>query len=212
MTTKKLERGQDKIDKLCKILREETLEPAHEEGLQIVAEARLEAKRIIEAAEEDARQREAAAKAQIEKEQEVFHTSMKQACRQALEALRQAIENKLFNEEFDKLLSERMRDPQILTSMISTLIKAVEQGGVDTDFAALIPAKIKAAEINTLLADNILKRLQKESVEVGSFIGGVRVKLLNSRITMDFSTEALKELLAPYLRKDFRELLFGIES
>ena len=60
-----------------------------------------------------------------------------------------------------------------------------------------------------LLAHEILERLHEKSVLVGPLTGGIEVKLLKENITIDMSDAALKELVANYIRKDFRELIFG---
>ncbi len=61
-----------------------------------------------------------------------------------------------------------------------------------------------------LLAHEILEKLKEKSVLIGSFTGGIEVKLHRENITLDMSDDALKELMANYIRKDFRELIFSI--
>jgi V/A-type H+-transporting ATPase subunit E len=204
------EKSQDKLEKLCQVLRQETLVPAHEERERLLKEAQQEAKKIIEAAEKEAEQRAAAARTLIEREREVFQTSLKQGCRQALEALRQEIEKKLFNEELERLIVARTKDPNIIAALLNAMVKVIEREGLSADFSALIPATISPQVINALLVTDVLSKLRQGSVEVGAFAGGVQIKLVDSKMTIDLSSNALKELLAPYLRKDFRELLFGL--
>lgn len=202
------EKSQDKLEKLCQVLRQETLEPAHEERERMLKAAQQEAKRIIEAAEREAEKRVAAARVIIEREREVFQTSLKQGCRQTLEALRQEIEQKLFNEELERLITTRTKDPNIIAALINAMIKIIERDGLSADFSVLIPATISPQTINALLMTDVLSKLRQGSIEVGAFGGGIQIKLLDNKMTIDLSSAALKELLSPYLRKDFRELLF----
>lgn len=203
-----LETGKDKIKKICDILKKETLEPAKEEAKQILDVADQEAHQIIHDAEIKAEEILKGAKAKVEKEREIFQNSLMQACRQGIEALKQDIENTLFNTELDAWISAQTIDPKVGAKLISVLVEAIEKEGTSAHFSALIPKAIPAEKINALLTKEILNKLENHSVRVGDFIGGVQLKLHDKKLTLDISDKALKELLAQYIRKDFRELLF----
>ena len=80
-----LEKGQDKIQKICDKLRHDTLEPAEEEAQQILKEARKKAESIKAEAERHAEQLVKQARGQIEQERNVFHSSLHQAAKQTIE-------------------------------------------------------------------------------------------------------------------------------
>jgi V/A-type H+-transporting ATPase subunit E len=204
-----LERGQDKIQKICDKLRHETLEPAEKEAQQIVEEAGKKAEAIQAEAQRHAEQLIKQARGQIEQERNVFHSALKQAAKQTVEGLRQEIEHKLFNEELQHILEKQMADPKIIAELINGLVKALEKEGLTTDLSAVIPRLISADDINALLLENIRKRLKGKPLEVGSFAGGAQVKLLGRKMTIDLTDQAIKELLANYMRKDFRKLIFS---
>lgn len=203
-----LETGKDKIKKICDILKKETLEPAKEEAKQILEVAAQEAHQIIRDAEIKAEEILKGAKAKIEKEREIFQNSLVQASRQGIEALKQDIENTLFNKELDSWITEQTADPKVGAKLISVLVEAIEKEGISAHFSALIPKTIPVEKVNALLAKEILNKLENHSVRVGDFIGGVQLKLHDKKLTLDISDQALKELLTNYIRKDFRELLF----
>ncbi len=203
-----LETGKDKIKKICDILKDETLLPAKEEAQKIIEVAGQEAHQIIRDAEAKAEETLNNAKAKMEKEKELFQSSMKQACRQGIEALKQDIENKLFNGELNEWLKNNTADPKVGAKLIAVLVDAVEKEGVSADFSAQIPAQIPADKVNAILVKEIIDKLSEKSVTVGDFFGGVKLKLLDRKLTLDLSDDALKELLGSYIRKDFRELLF----
>jgi V/A-type H+-transporting ATPase subunit E len=62
--------------------------------------------------------------------------------------------------------------------------------------------------VNALLLKAVIEKLREKSVIVGEGIGGVQLKLHDRKFTLDLSTQALKELVSQYIRKDFREILF----
>ncbi len=204
-----LEKGQDKIQKICDKLRRETLEPAKEDAQEILADARKKAENIKVEAEHHAEHLIKQARGQIEQERNVFYSSLQQAAKQTVEGLRQEIEHKLFNEELQSLLEKHLADPKVVAELINGIVKAIEKEGLATDLTAVIPRLVSAEEINLLLLEGIRKRLQGKPLEVGSFAGGAQVKLHGKKMTLDLSDQAIKEMLANYMRKDFRKLIFG---
>lgn len=204
-----LEKGQDKIQKICDKLRRDTLEPAEQEGQQILKDARKKAESIKIEAERHADQLLNHARSQIEQERNIFHSSLQQAAKQTLEGLRQEIEHKLFNDELQHLLDNQLVDPKIVADIINGIVQAVEKEGLTTDLSVVIPRIVSPDDVSALLLDGVRKRLKGKVLEIGGFAGGARVKLLGKKLTIDLSDQAIKELIANYMRKDFRKLIFG---
>lgn len=206
---KSLEKGQDKLQKICDKLRRETLEPAEREAQQILEEARRKAEAIKAEGEHQVEQMIKQARGQIEQERNVFRSSLQQAARQAIEALRQEIEHKLFNEELQHVLEKQMGDPKVIADLINGIVQALEKEGLTTDLSVVISHSVSPEDVNALLIENVRKRLKGNPLEIGSFVGGVQVKLLGKKMTLDLTDQAVKELLAHHIRKDFRHLIFG---
>ena len=205
---KGIDTGKDKVKKICDVLKRETLEPAKKEAEEIVHAAQLKAEEIIRDAKKEAEKTFQEARKEIEKERNVFQSSLNQACKQALEVLKQDIESKLFNPELSKILHQPLQEPQIIADLLKAVIGAIEKEGTDVDLSAFIPQAVSAETINRLLTQNILQRLKGGSVQVASLKGGIAVKMDKENITIDVTEEALKELVSTYIRKDFRETLF----
>lgn len=203
------ETGKDKIKRICEVLRKETLEPAKAEGEEIIKTALLEAENIISEARHKAEEMLILAAAEIEKKNNVFQSSLQQACKQALDELKQSIEEKLLQPELAKAITGATQDPKTIAKLIDAVVKALETDGIDGDLSVLVPAAVSADAINNLLAKMILDRLKEKSVLIGPFSGGIEVKLHKEKITIDLSDAALKELVAHYIRKDFRKLFFA---
>lgn len=203
------ESGKDKVKKICDILRRETLEPAELEAEQIIRSAKEQAEQIVAAAHKEVEKGHLEARQEIERQRNVFQSSLGQACKQALEALKQGIEEKLFNQELGHLVTKHMQDPKVLAQLITAAVKGIEKEGIEAALSVYIPAAVPARAVNMLLAHEILEKLKEKSVLVGPLTGGIEVKLLKEKMTIDISDAALKELVANYIRKDFRELIFG---
>lgn len=204
-----LETGKDRVKKICEVLKRETLEPAIREAEEIVINARAEAEKIVDKAKKKAAKMVEDAQKEIDRRQNVFQASLSQACRQAIDMLKQQIEEKLFNPKLSEIIARPMSDPKVIAQLITTIVKSIEKEGINSDLSVVIPAAIPAREINDLLAKEILEKLKEKSVVLGPIKGGVEVKLHKDKITIDMTDKALKELVAGYIRKDFRDLLYS---
>ncbi|MBY0530017.1 MAG: V-type ATP synthase subunit E [Rhabdochlamydiaceae bacterium] len=209
---KGMESGKDKVKKICDILRKETLEPAQLEADEIVERAHKQAEDLIAQARNAIEKMNIEAHQEIERQKNIFQSSLAQACKQALESLKEDIEEKLFNQELSRLLTSLTQDPKVIEQLVSAVIKALDKEGIDANLSVLIPASVPARSVNALLAKEIIERLKEKSVLVGSITGGIEVKLHKENITIDITDAALKEIVSGYIRKDFREILFGKNS
>ncbi len=200
--------GKDKIKKICEILKTETIEPAKHEAAAILEQAQEKSQRLLREAEEKAQQLINGARKKIEDEKKLFNSTLVQACQQILESLRQDIENKLLNSSLMDWIEKETVDPKVSANLITALAQAIEKEGTSADFSAVVAKTVTVEQVNALLAKEIVQKLKGQSVEIGEFAGGVQLKLLDRKLTLDLSDEALKELLGRYIRKDFREILF----
>ena len=207
---KGLESGKDKIQKICDTLRKETLEPAKQEAREIVENAHLEASEIVLKAKKKANDVLRKAESEIEEKRKVFESSLIMACRQGIERLKQKIEEELFNRELTELVDKEMGDPKTVAHILNAFLKTMEAKGIDDEFSAVIPKSISPRSINSLLIAHVLERLKKGGVAVGDFGGGVQIRLKERKITIDVSDAVVRELIAQYIRRDFRELIFSV--
>jgi V/A-type H+-transporting ATPase subunit E len=116
---------------------------------------------------------------------------------------------KLFNPVLAEWLSKPLHEPKILAKLIETILTAIEKQGIEGDISAFVAAEVSAREVSSLLAPKVLERLREKGVLAGGFVGGVEIKLHKNNITLDMSENAIRELIASYVRKDFRAMLFG---
>ncbi len=199
-----------KIQKICDVIRKETLDPAKQQAKEIVENARLEAEEIVKKAKKENEQIISDAKKQIAKEKKIFDSAMSLATRQAFEELKQKIENELFNKNLKELVTKNTTDPKIIAGLITAIIKTIEEKGLDVDISAYIPKLVDANKITTFLSKEILNKLKEKELVLKDFEGGVKIKLHEMQITIDISDSALKDLIAAYIRQDFRQKIFNV--
>lgn len=206
---KTLDKGQDKIKKICEVLREETLEPAKKQGEQIVQEAHKKAEKLLAEAQQAAAKLHEQAKAEIEQIKSAFEASLAQAAKQSLEMLKQAIETRFFNQNLSKLIDSRASSPDVIAALINAIVQALKKEGTAANLTALIPKEVDPQQVIQLLLEDVVKTLKQGSVEVGTFNGGAQVKLKDKNMTIDITDYALKDLLTSHIvRKEFRKLFF----
>lgn len=206
---KSVDTGKEKVKKICEVLRKETLDPAKKEGDQIIAKAKRDAEKIIEDAKQKAAKIHEETKRKIEEERNVFQASINLACKKSLEMLRQEIETKLFNPELKSLLSKELNEPKVVAELISAIVTAIQKEGLEGDLRAIVSKAVKLEAVNQALLKGIETRLKGNSVELGALKGGAQVKMVDHNLTIDLSEEALKSLLASYVRDDFRSIVFA---
>lgn len=203
-----MQNGKDKLQKICDVLRKETLEPAKQEASEIVENASMQKEEILREAKEAAAKLIQAAEREIEQRRKIFESSLKLACRQGLEELKKFIEVKLFNENLEEFAKKASSSPEIIARLINSIVKAIEKEGIEANLSVSIPKDVSPREVSELLLADIIGKLKEKELLLGGFKGGAKVKLVESRITIDITDEAIKELIAGYIREDFRELIF----
>lgn len=203
------ETGKEKVKKICEILRKETLEPAMGEAKKILDDAHATSAKLIIEAKAKAAKLIVDAEEEIEKKQKVFNASLHQGARQSIEWLKQEIQEQILNKNLVKLIEKSTSTPEILSKMISAVVKAIEEEGLEGDLSAVIPASVEARAVNELLGKEILGKLKEKSVLIGPMKGGVELKLHKENITIDLSDSAILELMTRYVRKDFHKFFFN---
>lgn len=206
---KEVDTGSEKVKKICDVLRRDTLEPAKQEAEAITTRAKAEAAQIIQKAQSEAEKIKTQANLEIEKERKIFTTSLQQASKQMLEALKNEIEASLFDVELSKLLNRPLGQKNIVVDLVKAVVIALEKDGIDADLDVFVPSSVSKQEINEVLLHQIGERLRSTSVLIGSMEGGVELKLKKENITIDITDEALREWVSRYVRPDFRKVLFG---
>ena len=206
---KKLESGQDQLQRICDLLRHDTLEPALSEARRIEADAQHAAQKLLDEAHKKAAERESASRQQIQREQEVFNQNLKQALKQAVELLRQEIEQSLFRSSLKAVLQQPLTQPDLMAKLVEAVIAAIRKEGLDAPLDVEIGNSMSRDQLTKALGPAVLKELEKGHIQTASFPAGLAIKIRGDDITVDLSEGAIREWLARFLRKDFREMLLG---
>jgi len=204
-----LQQGRDKVKQICDLLKKEALKPAENEANQILEKARCQVDELLSQAKLKAKLILEEAHNEIEKQKKSFHVSLLQASRQTVQELKELIQNKLFHPELFRLVTQNLQKPEIIAQLITVMVEAIKKEGIDTDLNVAIAHSIPPKKICELLAQEVLQRLKDKQVTLSSIGGGIEVKLLQEKITIDFSDRAIQELLTQYIRPHFKDYIFN---
>jgi V/A-type H+/Na+-transporting ATPase subunit E len=204
-----VEMAKDKLQEICDVLKNQTLLPAEKEAKEIVEKAKMDANQIIEDAKTKASGMMESAKIQIENDRKVFDSSLNIAAKQVLDDLKISIERKIFNDNLKDLLKQELANPKIISQIIITIIKAIDEQGLESDVSAYIGQNVSAKEVNQFLLDKVKDKLKEKEILISDFEAGVKIKLHNMQITIDLSLDAIKEVVARYIRGDFQRIVFS---
>jgi len=208
MSERSTDTARGKIQKICDVLKNETIAPAKQEAKEIIENAQMQAKEIIEKAKKQSAEIIKKSQEEKDKQQKVFESALSLAKKQAIDSLKIEIEQKLFDKSLSDLIIKASTDSKVISNMITSVVKAIEEDGVDADIMAYIPKSVSKKEINELIGKTILENLKGKSVEIGDFEGGVKLSLQDNNITIDISDDALFQCIAKYVRSDFRDIMF----
>jgi V/A-type H+-transporting ATPase subunit E len=201
--------SKDKVQKICDLLKRETLEPAQKEAERLIAEARAEAAAILEVAKREVATAREIAEQEIVRREKLYQASLRHATQQAISSLKQAIMQRLFHPALAEWLAIPLQESELLAKLLGAIVNAVEKQGAEGEITAFIPHSVSINAVNALLASKVLTKLREKGVVIGEFSGGVQVKLHKAHLVLDMSHEAIAELLGSYMSRDFRENFFS---
>jgi V/A-type H+/Na+-transporting ATPase subunit E len=209
---KELPKAEDKVAYICQALRRETLEPAQQEAERMLAEAEHKREERLEETDRECQARLEKLQNQLAQEQMLFRTSMQHAGKQGIALIKQQIEESLFRPAVTTLVDQASSSPEAVAAFLNGIIQAIEKEGISADIEAILPKTVSPDQVMPLLMKTIQERLKKEgAVRLGSFEGGVQIRLRDKNMVLDLSDKALRELLASFMRESFHNYLFQDE-
>ena len=202
-----LESGTEKVKEICKIIKEETLQPAKDEAQQIVNEAHAEADLIIKKASEDADDILKSLKKELEKTQNVSNASIELAIKQGVAKLKQ-LSTSLFTDELQKMAFETMTKDDVMVKVVDSLVNAIQKDGTDINVRLVLAKNTDKDDFIKKLAVRVREKLEKEPIAFGDQAAGVVVKVIDKKIAFEITDKAIVQLLSTHLSEELREKLF----
>ncbi len=204
-----VEAGRDKVNLICKMIRNDVLQPAKDEATNIIAEAHAEGDAIRAKANEDADDILQSLKRDLEKQKSVHDATIELSIKQGIAKLRQLILG-LFSEQLSQMVTEKMEKTDVMVEIINVIVKAIEKDGIDSDIQIALGKKVNKDELLRELFSKVGKRIEEGGVVIGDFKAGASVKIIDKKITIEMTERTLQELLSHYLSDELRKRLFSL--
>ena len=201
--------NQDKVQKICDTIRKDTLLPAELQAQEIIKNAKKLAAITLEKAHAEAKQLREQAHKEIVKDKQAFLSSLHIACKQTLDLFKQKVEKKIFHDSLSEIIKETTKKPEIITRCIEAILDALAKEGIEQDLELIIPKSISSQDMMAMLTQKAAAVLEEAPIQLDGFAGGAKIRIKERHLTIDVSDLALKELIASFLREDFRALVFS---
>lgn len=225
ITPARLERSESGVDALVARLRDEGVAAGRAEAAEIVKRARAEAKEIVDAAAAEARGYLETAR----KEADAYRAAGEQALHAAMRDTVLGMKAQLmarFTSDVERLVSEELKDPDLLRRMILE-VAGRAGAGIDPDARVEVILPEVAVALDKLRGDpdelehrpltRFALGLSADMLRTGVTLSasadqgaGIEVRVADGKLVVDLSDDAVAGLLLQHLQPRFRAILEGI--
>lgn len=203
-----MDTGEEKVKKICELLKHQTLEPAKKEADRIITNAKKEAKHLIEEAEKKTQQLINEAQQECDKKRNLLESSLKISAKQAVSSLKQEITTHLFSKKLKELVSQELSQSDVIKSVIDSIILSLaKQTNIDELYIE-VPSTISIEQLISGLSKEVTEKLKKEQFTLSNIQGGVIIHLQDKDIAIDISDQATALLLGRYLGEHLQHYIF----
>jgi len=215
------------VEELIHRLRHDGVEAGREEAERVVKEAENRANWLVEQAKAEAEELVADARKETERFQASAEEALQVAARDAVLQMKDQLTQQ-FSDEIGRLVSGELEQADVLERLILELAGQVrENAGLDEEARVEIllpkgamdladlrdqPDELRNGELSHLVND-VAGNMLREGVTLtpsSRVRDGIRIRLVDQRIEIDLSSEAIANHLLEHLLPRFRALLEGM--
>ncbi len=204
-----LEKGNDKVKKICEVLKKETLEPAKQQAEEILESANQEAEKIIRQAQEKAAHLINEADAKIRRQEEVFKASINIAHKQSIGKLKAEIRETIFNHALLQKISQELNSASVLTNCIKAIFEGVSKFGLDADAQLILSKNLSKEQVAAAIAQLGLEKIKDKVLLKGDFLAGVQIRIEKENLTVDLTDETVHQLILEFASENLKKLIFN---
>ena len=208
------------VQALISRIRDQGVEAGRTEGERLLIEAKEEAARILADAEKTAAETLERAREKIKKEEDSSMEALRMAARDTGLHLRQAVLTS-FEQHVRRLVTDVTLDGEFLRALVLVLAGQAADDYVKDKSVRIQVAKFIAGEEDEEMAEqekravlalsNLMLRDGIELVSSDEVQGGARVQIVDDRLEIDLTDDAIATLLLGRMLPRFRSILEGVE-
>ena len=204
-----LETGNDKVKKICEVLKRETIDPARQQAESIIEEAKAEAEKIIASAEQKSTKMLKETEDKIASQQEVFKASIQVAFKQSIGKLKSEIFTKVFQQGLLQKIRDGFQDPNILGECLKVICQSLNSMGSNVDPLIIVSKKFDKNQLSQMIVKLGLEHLQNKIIPKGDFSSGIQIRIENENLTIDITDQAVEQLILKFSSDTLKKLIFN---
>jgi V/A-type H+-transporting ATPase subunit E len=209
------------VQQLITRIRDQGVQAGQDEAERVLAEARQTAAQMIEDARTEIDAMRKTTEDQIRADEAAAIASLRVAARDTGLELESAV-LKSFERQVHRLVSDTMLDGEFLRALVLVLAgQSVDEYISDKDIQILVAGMASGEEIDARVEERaasatlaIASGMLREGVELipaDDLHGGVRVRIVDEKLEIDLTGDAISRLLLRHLLPRFRAILSGAE-
>lgn len=204
-----LETGNEKVKKICEVLKKETLEPARLQAEEILELARKEADRLIKQAHDKAHQMVKETEDRIKKQEEVFKASINIAFKQVIGKLKSEIETKLFHPALLETVKHHLSNTQMIAESIKVIIDGLSKSGLEADAKIILSKKFTSEQLAQVIAAAGLENWKNKIFSIGDFGSGLQIRMDKMHMIIDLTDESVEQMLLEFASDNLKKIIFN---
>lgn len=202
--------GTEKVKRICDLLRKDTIEPAQKEAEVIIQAAREEAQNILSSVQEKIKQHKKEHQESLRQAEVGMRASVRNAFHLLLGELKEGLCDAIFSQVLKEKVQQEVQDPKLLAKIVDVLLSSLEKEGFSGDFSVELSRNIDPREVNEFLLQSSKEKLGSQGLVLKDSIGGgVEVHLLDQKMTLSFSDDAIIQELQKFVRPDLWQMLMS---
>lgn len=205
-----LETGNDKVKKICEILKKETLDPAKHQAEELLDHARKEAEKIVAHAHEKASQMIRESEERLKKDESVFTASLNLACKQGIGKLKAEIQSKIFNTALIEKIQKELNQDETIAHCIRAIFDGVSKSGMEADAEIILAKNLSKEVVAKAIAKAGIDQQVIKVISTGEFSSGIQVKIAKENLTIDLSDETVAELITNFASENLKKMIFNL--
>lgn len=197
------------VERICRVLKSETLDPAKKEADGILNKARERADELIEVAEKQAAEILKTAQQRVTSQRKIFVDEIKHIAKETVFKLRDDI-LQLFSKDLMKHIADYANAPKYIAQAIEVVLEAIKKGGIEANIEAYISEHVPMDAVAKELSAHVIESLSGgKSLKVGSISSGCSLLMKENQLSIALTEEQLTQLLKDQVQDELENLLFG---
>jgi V/A-type H+-transporting ATPase subunit E len=200
----------NKIKEIVDILKKDGVDAGKSEAEHIKTEANKEAEQIKKDALQEKENIIAQARDEAKKLQSSAEANVRMAISQGISKFKESIEKSLLSPTLMESIQKSM-DGKTVKDMILIVVKAYAEQGFSTNDLKIILGENEKKELKSSIMNELNSKIKDtQGIEISNEIipEGVKLVQKDGNLSLEFTTESIKEVMLNYIRPEFRDLFF----